>query len=413
MKYENASPSFTTGTNLQPHHFHQLHRSAEVESQFQSMYRPYEWGVISLNIDKTYLKEGHSEIRISEAMIRLKDGTWLHIPENACVSAESFDAENLEYALPIWIGVRKFDSSYPSVLCIEDNKNDERRYIEKEINIADENTGDNEKTIRVRLYNVNVFFEPPPQDYESMKIAEIIRVPHTNQLEINALFSPPLLSFGINAHVMERLNHCISRMKNQESCLKSILKTIERQGWNTSPSAKATIQLLRLQTISASVNVLSLFRSNRQHHPYHVYLEMIKIIGALSALIPTITTEIPDYEHDYLIETMDQLFDDMDVLLEDMIEEPEYIERNFDLVDNAYTCRFDRLWLDSNYDIYLKVNSNKEPGEMDKLLTDYRVTIAPQSKMKDLLSQRKKGFECERVRQSPSNSYVKYKDKET
>ena len=402
MKYQNASPNFSTGTNLQPHHFHQLHRNADFESRFQSTYKPYEWGVLSLNIDRTYLREGHSEIRINEAIIRLKDGTWLHIPENACVTAESFDAENLEYALPIWIGVRKFDSSYPSVICIEDNKKNERRYIEKEISISDENTGDNEKTIRVRLYKVNVFFEPPPQDYEAMKIAEIVRSPHTNQLEINALFSPPLLSFGKNAHMMERLSHCISRMKNQESYLKSNLKSIERKGWNTQQSAKATIQLLRLQTISASVNVLSQFRNNKQHHPYHVYLELVRSIGALSSLIPSITTDIPDYEHEHPIETMDQLFDDMDVLLEDTIEEPEYIPRNFKLVDNVYSCTFDRLWLDSNYDIYLKVKSNKDLEEMDKLFSDYRVTIAPQSKMKDLLAQRKKGFECERVRHSPS-----------
>ncbi len=173
----------------------------------------------------------------------------------------------------------------------------------------------------------------------------------------------------------------------------------------TADPLRVLANLSRLQLSSSYGLVLRQLLNAQRIHPFQIYLELIRLIGEMVALYPDMDVTIPTYDHDNLTKVMDAVIK----LVEQMIEGGvvvDYIHRRFEIERDQRTCRIDKEWLDpehgSTVQTYLCIASDMMETQIDSMLSDYRVKIAPPSRIEELIISRTRGLACHRLRRIPS-----------
>jgi type VI secretion system protein ImpJ len=89
IESETADIHWYEGMFLLPHH-HQTasRRSLMLEREKITSITPFFWGIVDLQINAAALSG--NRIKVDRAVLRLKDGTWLNIPDNAHAAEKSF-----------------------------------------------------------------------------------------------------------------------------------------------------------------------------------------------------------------------------------------------------------------------------------------------------------------------------------
>ena len=78
------------GMFLLPHHYQTARRrDAQLNYEKTMSVTPWWWGVADLQINSIALSG--NRIKVDRGVIRLKDGTWLNIPDNAYAEEKSFE----------------------------------------------------------------------------------------------------------------------------------------------------------------------------------------------------------------------------------------------------------------------------------------------------------------------------------
>src|SRR5262245_43413986 len=145
---------WSEGMFLRPHHLQAGQRWLETVLR-SSLYaaRPMAWGFISLNIAKEPL-ENHT-LRLDRCELRMKDGTWVRIPENTEVAPIKFQ-EALAAAgsagVDIYFGIPQMQEVRANSISLENPEafDGSPRYEPLPLTRRDENTGGNPQTVYVR-----------------------------------------------------------------------------------------------------------------------------------------------------------------------------------------------------------------------------------------------------------------------
>jgi type VI secretion system protein ImpJ len=393
------------GMFLYPHHLQMSTRQKEVED-FQKIQacQSFWWGISEMKINKTALA-GY-RFKIDTARLRLKDGTWIHIPENAYAEEMSFEdlyEKGLD-SMTVWVGVRRAEPYTPMVHELgKDNTGTVRTYVLRETNVWDDSTGDNKKTIQTRLWNVRVFVGSPPGDqYESMQIGDL-SWSSSNRPEFSMDKSTPFLSIDASAFLSERLRNMIVRLNNQAAFLQKEMAA-RRIVLNTNP-ARVIENLLRLQISGSFGLTLKHLMAVGKIHPFQIYLELIRLAGNLVALSPEMPFLPPDYDHDNAGQVMNKLIRDIEGMIDGSVV-VDYDDRAFEFLEGRHQCRLDREWLDNASDFnsafYLCIVSDQSDDHVDKMLSHFNVKIGPPSRIQDIRRMRTQGMPCERIRRVPA-----------
>jgi len=391
MKYRTAQIHWKEGMFIQPHHFQIADRRMTAGECEQAMTTPYWWGISSLEIDDNALQG--MRFRIIRAAFRLRNGIWLNIPGNAELAENSFQKSFLDAdsPVPVWIGVRREEAHQPIVHPLgEENRGTVRPLMVRQAEFEDENTGTNEREIQLRLWNMKVFFSSPNENYEVIRIGEITRSPQTKGPVFNAVYVPPLLNIGASPMLMEKLNNIVIELNNQAAALQSSAENLKK----INDPVKMLSGFLNLQVVSSFGPVLGFLQKTEETHPAMIYMELARLVGALTPVSPEIIPKIPAYDHDNLAGIMNSLMTTILQMLKGGIA-PEYIERPFRIVGerrDIRECLIDREWLASEHAIYLGIDTEKSESGVDAILNDRRVKIGPPSKMKELTDRRIRGI---------------------
>jgi type VI secretion system protein ImpJ len=405
IESETADIHWYEGMFLLPHH-HQTatRRSLMVEREKTTSISPFCWGIVDLHINAAALSG--NRVKVDRAVLRLKDGTWLNIPDNAYAAEKSFadNLDKLDESLDIWFAVRRPEPHRPLVHELgQETQGMPRTFVLKENSVADENSGENPQVIQSRLWNVQIEVgDKPGDEYEALKIGELTWSSSKLPIFVNT-YIPPLLNVAASEFLRDRAKNVVVKLTNQATFLQGELAA--KRIALTSDPMRVLANLSRLQISSSYGLVLQQLLNVDHTHPFQLYLELIRLAGELVSVQPEIALDIPPYNHDNLGLVMETVMK----LVERMIEGGvvvDYIHRRFEIEGDQRVCRVDKDWIDpepgSMVHIYLCITTDMTEQNVDAMLSDYRVKIAPPSKIDDLLISRTRGLSCQRLRRIPS-----------
>jgi type VI secretion system protein ImpJ len=405
VQSETADVHWYEGMFLMPHHHQSVtRRNSMMEKEKTTSLIPFYWGIVDLQINPTALSG--KRIKVDRAVLRLKDGTWINVPDNARVADKSFEDKisQLDESLDVWFAVRRPEAHRPLVHPLgEETYGRPRTFVLKESNIADENSGENEQLIQSRLWNVQVFVgEKPGDEFESLKIGELTWSSAKLPVFI-ATYIPSLLRVAASEFLRDRTKNLVVKLTNQASFLQRELAA--KQITLTSDPIRIYTNLSRLQISCSYGLVLQQLLNVDNTHPFQLYLELVRLAGELVSVQPDITLEIPPYNHDNLGVIMETVIK----LVERMIEGGvivDYIHRRFEIEGLQRVCRIDKEWIEpepgAKVHIFLCISTDMTEQNVDAMLSDYRVKISPPSRIDDLLISRVRGLSCARLRRIPS-----------
>jgi type VI secretion system protein ImpJ len=405
IEAESAEVHWYEGMLLQPHHFQTQRRRLSMVDREKMMHLvSCWWGIADLQINPTAL--AGFRIKVDAAVLRLKDGTWLNIPNNAYAEERSFTETTgqLDESVPVWFSVKRAEPNRPQVHALnETNRGIPRPFVLKENTIVDENSGENGQVIQSRLWNVQITFGPAPGDqFEAIKVGELVWS-SAKQPMFNVSYIPPLLNIGASSYLRDRVKNIVVKIRNQATFLQGEL--VSKRISLTADPLRVLANLTRLQIMASYSLVLQQLLNMNQTPAFSLYLELVRLFGELIVLYPDTPLDVPAYDHDNLSYVMETVIK----LVERMVEGGvvvDYIHRRFEVDGERRFCRIDKEWLDPEPNVrviaYLCINTDMSESSVDSMLSDYRVKIGPPSRIDEMLIARTRGLNCQRLRRIPS-----------
>ncbi|HEX7315400.1 MAG TPA: type VI secretion system baseplate subunit TssK [Pyrinomonadaceae bacterium] len=310
------------GMLLTPHHFQQWDNYYEelLNTRLASL-RPYEWGVLDLQLSNEAVANGFCEVVRCRAV--MPDGLVVNIPQ-ADAAPEPRRLRDLfepgTERLGLYLAV-------PSKLAGRANfqpnggvATNSTRYRQEARMVPDETTGQNEQQIAFARSNLRLMFEGEGEGlagYNSIKIAELVRA-GTAQVVYNEKYIPPALSVAASPWLLGFVKQALEILIAKGNSLSE-----QRRQRTTSLADFTTSEIAifwLLHTVNASIPVLNHLERTPLVHPERLYTELAGLVGRLM----TFSTDkqpqnIVPYFHEDLFKTFEALSIELRTLLETVI----------------------------------------------------------------------------------------------
>ncbi len=290
------------GMFLRPHHFQAAQRHTELLVQLNSKWdNHYNWGIQHIKIDTEAL--GNYKFSVTELCARLRDGTLIRIPEDGMIAEIDLRDRLLEQA-QVFISL-----AVPKVLIGQANLTRERpnpeehlvRYYVDKIDVADENTGDNKRTIEVRKPIFRFVMRDEQEGYELLRIACVQRAAlEEGKPELRQEYIPPVLCCdawkSLSDNILREISDRIGRN------IKTLAPRMRSRGITFDSRGQGDVRMLEyLRVMNEAYGILQIMSRAKGIHPLTAYMELARICGQLAIFRPN--NEMPDlplYDHDDL-----------------------------------------------------------------------------------------------------------------
>lgn len=285
------------GLLLQPHHLQEMQRSLmNLKRSERYLYLPYNQGIIDFEIDIDAL--GTRRVVIKRLSAIMPDGQEISMPGNALISPLTLtipegmqDDKIIVYlAVPHW-------SEHEANLN-EDGGN-RRLYSIKEVNVKDENSGENEIVILKRMVNARLVSElPKASDCSILPVLKLVCT-YKNATEPRFILSdymPPFLFVTKDCPLIEHISELVFQLHRRKD---KILSDLTVNGYNPEePSPSNIYAIFQLRSINSYEFRLNALIATEKITPFALYLELRSLLLELAALQPfSKRDEVPDYNH--------------------------------------------------------------------------------------------------------------------
>ncbi len=357
---------WSEGLFLRPHHLQTSQRWLETvfRGGLDSMH-PFMWGFIELNVAAEPLE--NFTLRVDNCSIRMKDGTWVQIPENTQIPPLNFEdaLDRGHGSVEIHLGIPEMQEVRANSVTLENPEQVEGtpRFEPHSILRRDENTGANPQMIYVRRMRGRLFTaDQDMTGYETVALGRVKRSDRPGALpEFDPLGAGPLIAVQADAGLSGLINSLIDQIEAKDEVLAREAR--EHRMLFTDGVAVNTEHLLKLHAMNQARGELKALQQSPVLHPYDMFVVLCRLIGHLSVfhddLVPGI---LPRYNHDRPGETFDQLRARIEILLEAM-RPMAYAERRFDRKKDAQgreglEVELDRSWIDENLEMFVGLTSD-------------------------------------------------------
>ncbi len=297
---------------LTPHHFQQSDNHFEdlLNTRIAAL-APFEWGILDLQLNRDAITNGFVEVLNCSGI--MPDGLWMSMPqmgpppeprpvENHFDSA----ANKLDVYLSIpskRMGTANFQTNGATA-------NSNVRFLQEAGTVVDETTGEGEQQLAFARGNFKILFADELRDgYSSIKIAELERTA-TGQLTFSDKFVPPALHLGASTWLSNLLRQLVELLIAKSRSLGDR----RRQGGagQVTFTSDDTTVFWMLNSINASIPIMTHLFHTRIVHPERLYREMAALAGALMTFSVTRhPKDVVRYDHQDLYGTFRQL--DIDI----------------------------------------------------------------------------------------------------
>ncbi|RJP32496.1 MAG: type VI secretion system baseplate subunit TssK [Phycisphaerales bacterium] len=358
---------WSEGMFLRPHHLQAAQRwfDTVVAAGYDAL-RPFAWGFVEMRIAPEPLE--NFTLRLDECTLRLKDGTWVNIPENTEIAPLNFEKELAAAggSIRLFFGIPRRQEVRANSVPLErpDLVDGNPRYEPHALMRRDENTGKNPQMVYVRRIRGRLFTQDA--DMTGFDVVPVCTVRRSDRPgatpEIDVLGAGPLLALQAHAGLSSMVKSLADQVEAKDEVLAREAR--DHRMRFTDGVAASTEHLLKLHVLNETRAHLRALLQSPLVHPFDAYQVLARLVGHLSIFSDDLTPgALPDYDHDRPAETFDQLRRRILVLLESM-RPMAYVERRFTRVKDArgkegLAVELDRGWIDDNLDMYVGLQSTE------------------------------------------------------
>lgn len=352
---------WSEGMFLRPHHLQsgQRYLEALIRTALDSS-RPFAWGFTELHVAKEPLE--NFTLRLDRSTIRLKDGTWVRIPDNTEVDPLNFkeQIEQNRGVVDIFFGVPTMQEVRANAVSLEnpESTTGSPRYEPHPVSRRDENTGENPQIVYTRRMRGRLFTQfDDMTGYEVVRVGRVKRTDRAGALpEMDDLGTGPLLALQADAGLSVLVRSLSDQIEAKDEVLAREAR--EHRMLFTDGVAANTEHLIKLHVLNEVRGGMKALLQCPVLHPFDVFTTFAKLVGHLSVfhedLVPI---DIPNYDHDRPGDSLERLRARIVVLLEAM-RPVAYIERPFvlkkdDTGREGLEVELDRKWIDENLEMFV------------------------------------------------------------
>ena len=291
-------PVWSEGMFLGPHNFQAQSRYFEDSLNFvtTSLWRDA-YGFAALQFDGDALRNGTLAITNSRGLF--EDGLAFDLPvsdaappprEFGALFSPVADHLTMHLAVPAQLPDGRN-------LSLDDAPSTKVRYRSKEQALPDENTGRDEKRVKVGWKNLQLLAEEELSDrFVSLPLLRIVRS-GSGRFEIDSTFVAPCLTLSASATLTGMLRRLIDILDEKSAVFARDQQ--QRQGkYQAGMSAHQVAQYWFLHALNSSVSTLRHFLLSKHVHPQELFREMSRLGGALCTFgLEVHPRSLPAYDH--------------------------------------------------------------------------------------------------------------------
>jgi type VI secretion system protein ImpJ len=376
------------GMLLQPQHFQQQdsYHDGRLRHLFR-LFSPFAWGVHSLHLNETGLHNFVFEIEQCELVTfdgtLLRFGAELH-PSTARVAPRSFehDLDPAGAPVAIYLGVRRVQPGESNLRnangasTLVADANGHRRFVLEEAEVGDLFAG-NEQICQLQylVHDAQILFDVSAersQDYELVKIAEVLRSPDGKGGMLSKQYVPPCVTIKSSPtlEVMLKETRDLLTAKGRE-----IGQYTRREG--TELGTRGLGQALILQTLNRYIPPFHHHLETGVTHPEDLYILLRQLVGELASFSSTTSVlgtrgneeGLLPYQHHNLWPCFSLATRRVRDLLNELTSTPVGdVLLSHD--GESFSAELDQQFLTGDNRYYLAIRSDLSPQQLYKLLQE-------------------------------------------
>jgi type VI secretion system protein ImpJ len=300
---------WSEGMHLGPHHFQVQGRFFEEVTHFQISnlwFEPY--GLAGLELDAEALRNG--TVALVHARGIFEDGLTFNIPESDPVPAarnisELFPPTSESLTVLLTVPPHKLGAAN-CALTVEQDKG-RTRYVAEDKTLPDDNTGLDEKALRLGRKNIRLLLETEDAgEMQTLPIGRVKRDGSGNYI-YDESFIPPCLQINASQTLMKMTRRLIEIL--QEKSATVALDGRGRGKFRTGLSAQEVSRFWFLHAVNSSLGPLRHMFVSPSAHPAELYTELLRLGGALCTFaLDSHPQNLPLYKH----LSLDQCFGELE-----------------------------------------------------------------------------------------------------
>lgn len=296
---------WSEGMLLSPQHLQALDRFHEAYAAVRvASLAPVDWGVVAVEFDAAALASG--QVRVLRFAGILPDGLPVAFAEaeNAPPPRDAgavFPASGR--TLDVYLAVPREREGIPAYA--DDGQTGPSRYVAITRPVADASAP--VATVPVRFARPNVVLllgDERREDYDSIKIAEIVRAPN-GQMTVGDAYVPPCLRIGASPRLLAGMREVLTRAMAKMRELAEVRRNRDAAAQITTPDL---VRLLQLLVLDAHIPILVHLTDAGDATPRECYLQLAQLAGELCTFRGEDPSELPKLQHTDLRSTFEPLF---------------------------------------------------------------------------------------------------------
>lgn len=322
---------WSEGMLVSPQHLQQqdLYHERLLDQRIAAL-APFHWGVVATEIDPGGL--GADQLRVTNFVGILPDGTYVAFEtgDPECPPARPIGAHfsPTVASCDVFLGLPKEREGVPSI-STEQSAGDgltpttsststkavraRFRAISRAVSDLTGNAGD--LSIAFAHRNTAVLFgDEPRDDFDAIKIAEIVR-DGRGALLANETYIPPTMRIDTAPFLMAGVRRLLALMVTKQRQLAGDRR--HRDGSSIEFNTGDISRFLQLSTINTAIPLLTYASTNGEISPNQLYLVLAQVAGQLSTFSTDVDpTQLPQYVYTDLRGTFEELFARVTTLLQ-------------------------------------------------------------------------------------------------
>ncbi|OQY29381.1 MAG: type VI secretion system-associated protein [Candidatus Cloacimonetes bacterium 4572_55] len=316
------------GMTLDPHHFQQWDRYNQWMIHFRSRSLvPFCVGFSELRIDSEAVNNGRFLLNRCSGVT--PGGLAFDMPEIDLIPEERSFRELYKptaESISVFLTIPPDRFGGNNCTLRENLKRRATRFVSEDTKFSDEvnlvsiSDGERERSLKIGRKNFSVKFDTEDDfdEYETLKLAEIVRTDEGFALKKD--FIPMCISIDASRSLMVKIRSILEQLVTKSDSLWNRRRE-QSSGQIEFTGSELTI-LGILQTTNSFIPILNHFNELQNAHPEEVYKTFLSLAAQLTTFArgsQIRPRKLPIYDHDNLSECFNQLYEDIMILLSEVV----------------------------------------------------------------------------------------------